>query len=180
MQKIKTNIIVNASLSLKSKNQRQLINHINKINEYVEELCGCLNISLQQVTDKRIAKEIKVGAFKNGYVLEQTVLKDNVIDEIIKFNPANCKKIHEIERENTKYFEFLQNLEKNQERLLFRFSLPIAANEWEVIFDNTKIQKLLPNTQEISFDVHKNNAGRLILKVNCLSNSKSEQLSLFD
>lgn len=180
LQKIKTNIIVNASLSLKSKNQRQLINHINKINEYVEELCGCLNISLQQVTDKRIAKETKVGAFKNGYVLEQTVLKDNVIDEIIEFNPANCKKIHEIERENTKYFEFLQNLEKNQERLLFRFSLPIAANEWEVIFDNTKIQKLLPNTQEISFDVHKNNAGRLILKVNCLSNSKSEQLSLFD
>ena len=156
------------------------MNYINKINEYVAELCGCLNISLQHVKNKRVAKESKVGGFNNGYVLEQTVLKDNIIDETLEFNPVNCKKIHEIERENTKYFEFLENLEKNQERLLFRFSLPIAVNEWEVIFDNPKIQKMLPNIQEISFDVHKNNAGRLILKVDGLLRQTSEQLSFFD
>ena len=108
------------------------------------------------------------------------MLKDNIIDETLEFNPVNCKKIHEIERENTKYFEFLENLEKNQERLLFRFSLPIAVNEWEVIFDNPKIQKMLPNIQEISFDVHKNNAGRLILKVDGLLRQISQQLSFFD
>lgn len=180
LQVLKTNIIVNASLALKSKSSKQLMNYINIINEYVAELCGCLNISLQQVENKRVAKESKVGGFNNGYVLEQTVLKDNIIDETLEFNPDNCKKIHEIERENTKYFEFLENLEKNEERLLFRFSLPIAVNEWEVVFDNPKIQKMLPNIQEISFDVHKNNAGRLILKVNGLSRQISEQLSFFD
>lgn len=179
LQAIKTNIIVNASLALKSKSSKQLMNYINKINEYVAELCGCLNISLQQVENKRGAKESKVGGFNNGYVLEQTVLKDNIIDETLEFNPVNCKKIHEIERENTKYFEFLENLEKNKERLLFRFSLPIAVNEWEVIFDNPKIQKMLPNIQEISFDVHKNNAGRLILKVDGMLRQTSEQLSFF-
>lgn len=112
MQALKTNIIVNASLALKSKSSKQLMNYINKINEYVAELCGCLNISLRQVENKRGAKESKVGGFNNGYVLEQTVLKDNIIDETLEFNPVNCKKIHEIERENTKYFEFLENLEK--------------------------------------------------------------------
>lgn len=57
LQALKTNIIVNASLALKSKSSKQLMNYINKINEYVAELCGCLNISLQQVKNKRVAKE---------------------------------------------------------------------------------------------------------------------------
>lgn len=180
LQTIKTNIIVSASLALKSKNQKQLINHINEINEHVEKLCTNLNISLQQVSNKRTLKESKVGGFKNGYVLEQTVLKDNVIDEVLEFNPSNCKKIYKIERENTKYFELLQNLETKQERLLFRFSLPIAANDWEIIFDNSKIEKMLPNIREVSFDVHKNNKGRLILKISGSSQETSEQLSFFD
>lgn len=67
LQALKTNIIVNASLALKSKSSKQLMNYINKINEYVAELCCCLNISLQQVENKRVAKEAKVGGLPQTF-----------------------------------------------------------------------------------------------------------------
>ncbi len=178
--RIKDEIITNASLTLKSKNSQQLVNYIKKIYKLVEKMCQFLNISTQNIETQKHSKEEKVGAFEKGYILEQTVLKDNVIDEELEFDPSKCKKINKINRENTKYFEFLQNHENGRDRLLFRYSLPIAVNEWEVIFDNNSIEKMISNIQGICFEIHKNDFGQLIIKVFGLSQQIGEQLTLFD
>lgn len=100
-----------------------------------------MGISIEQVEQKRELKALKAGIFERGYVLSQTTLKDNIINEKAEFNPANCNNIYIIEREYNKYFELLQNFEKDQKRLLFRFSLPIAVNEWEIFFIVLKLNR---------------------------------------
>ena len=179
-QKLKTAIISDVSLALNCKNSKDLINYINKINYHVTCLCKTMSISIEKVKTKRQLKALKVGGFEKGYVLCQTTLKDNVIDDTFEFNPANCEKFRSIERENNRYFDFLQNFEKNQKRLLFRFSLPIAVNEWQIFFSNPKMRQLLTSAKIVQFYVNKNNAGNLTLTVNVQSIKSDKQLYFFE
>ena len=179
IKKLKAAIVTDASLVLNSKTPRTLINHINKINYHVNNLCDVLGISAQQVAQKRASKALKVGGFNNGYVLNQTTLKDNVIDENTEFNPLNCNEIYFIERDNNKYFEWLQNFEKKHTRMILRFSMPIAINRWGILFDNPKIEQMLNNIQSLYFNIQKNTSGRLLLTVNGQT-SPGMQLSFFD
>lgn len=173
-------IIKEVSLALNSKKSEILICHIKNIKFHVNCLCKIMGISLQQIVQKRTSKVLKAGGFKKGYVLNQTTLKDNIIDEVVEFNPANCNKIYVIERESNKYFDILHDYEKCQKRMILRFTLPIAINEWEIFFDNPKIEQILSNVQRLHFDIHKNAYGKLILTVNSQSRITGKQLSFFD
>ena len=135
---------------------------------------------IEQVNLKRESKALKVGGFEKGYVLNQTTLEDNIINDVSEFNPANCSEINLIERENNKYFELLQDFEKGQSRLLFRFSVPIAVNKWEIFFDNPQIRQVLINWHIIHFEIAKKESGRLILVVNAKPPELNRQLSIFD
>lgn len=88
--------------------------------------------------------------------------------------------IYTMERESNKYFELLQNFEKDQKRILLRFSMPIAVNEWEIFFDNSKIEQMLISIQSLHFNIHKNTSGKLIMTINGQPLIGSKQLSLFD
>lgn len=180
IQTLKASIITAASLALNSKKAENIINHINRINCYADDLCEIMKIPTQRVVQKRESKATKVGGFEKGYILNQTTLKDNVIDEVVEFNPSNCDEIYTIERESNKYFELLQNFERDQNRMLLRFSVPIAVNEWEIFFNNSKIEQMLIDIQSLCFNIHKNTSGKLIMTINGQPLIHIKQLSLFD
>lgn len=178
IQRLKISIITAASLALNGKKAKNIINNINKINGFANDLCEIMGISSERVVHCRESKASKVGGFENGYVLNQTTLKDNVIDEIVEFDPSNCCEIFTLHRECNKYFELLQDCEKK--RILLRFSVPIAVNEWEIFFSNSKIKQVLMETDILHFNIYKNNAGKLIMDINEPPMKVNEQLSLSD
>ena len=180
VQKWKLGIVSAATLALNSKNSKTVMRFVKKANEQICCLCGFMGIDEDEITRKMISKSNKAGGFEKGYVLNQTSLKEIVIDENKEFNPNDCCEIHSLNRDNNKYLEFLQNLEKEQKRLLFRFTVPIAVNSWEITFDSSKIRQLLHDTQCLKFEIEKNRKGGLILKVKICSTENTEQLSIFD
>lgn len=180
IQKQKVAILTDVSLALNSKCPRNVINLLKSVYYHVNCLCQIMGIPIEQVNLKRESKALKVGGFEKGYVLNQTTLEDNIINDVSEFNPANCSEINLIERENNKYFELLQDFEKGQSRLLFRFSVPIAVNKWEFFFDNPQIRQVLINWHIIHFEIAKKESGRLILVVNAKPPELNRQLSIFD
>lgn len=179
MRKCKLNIISVVSQALNCNSSRALMGFVNKANQQISCLCQCMGGTEDQIKQKMISKSIKAGGFEKGYVLNQTSLKDNIIDDYKEFDPSNCCEIHTLDRDSNKYFEFLQNLEKKQDRILCRFTVPISVNSWEIFFDSPKIKQLLPKTQGLQFEVMKNSAGNLILKVKTYSVESGEQMSFF-
>lgn len=180
IKKLKVAILTDVSLALNSKCSQNIINHINSVHYHINCLCETMGIPIEQVKLKRESKALKVGGFEKGYVLKQTTLKDNVINDVSEFNPATCSEMNIIEREYNKYFELLQDFEKNKRRLLFRFSVPIAVNQWELFFDNPQIRQILINFYIIQFEINKKESGQLILTVNAKSTEPEKQLSIFD
>ncbi len=177
---MKKKIIREVSIALNSKTSQKLMQHIDKVCIRINELCEYLGQTILSVNEKKLIKKEKVGGFREGYVLNQTALKDNIIDDMSEFNPNQCPEIYYLERDNNKYFEFLRNLEKQQKRLLFRFVMPIAVNEWEIVFDNPRIVNVLPNTGRVKFAVRKSERGRLFITFKTCPVEEYEQLSIFD
>ena len=180
IHKCKLNIISTISKALNCKNAKVLMGYLKTANRQISSLCKCIEATEDQINQKMISKAIKVGGFEKGYVLNQTALKDSIIDDHKGFDPNDCCEIHTLNRDNNKYFEFLQNHEKKQKRILCRFSVPIAVNSWEVFFDSPKIKQLFPGTQCLQFEVTKNSNGNLILNVKTRCTESAEQLSIFD
>lgn len=178
--KLKKAIVLTAAKAINSKDSKRAINYVAQIKVLVSKVCDALGIPVDQVEQRRAAKAEKLGGFERGYMLKQTVLKDNIIDELIEFDPDTCRETTEIERDNYKYFELLQDQEKSNKRLLFRFSAPIAANEWEISFENPKISELLIEPQRIWFEIKKNALGILHLTISTQKMLVYEQKSLFD
>lgn len=180
IQKLKKKIIREVSIALNCKTNHKLMQRIEMVYECMNELCDCIGQTMLIVEEKRLAKKQKVGGFEEGYILNQTALKDNVIDDEIEFDPSKCPEIYYLDRDNNKYFELLQNLEKQQNRLLFRFVMPISVNEWEIVFDNARINNVLNNVHTVKFVVHKNRRGKLLLTVKIRETDEHKQLSIFD
>lgn len=180
MAELKKAIVLTASKAINSKDSNRTINYVSQIKVLISKVCDALEISVDQVDQRRISKMEKLGGFERGYMLKQTVLKDNIIDELIEFDPNTCRETSEIERDTYKYFELLQDQEKSNKRLLFRFSVPIAANEWEISFENSKISELLIEPQRIWFEIKKNALGTLNLTISTQKMLMYEQESLFD
>lgn len=107
-------------------------------------------------------------------------MRDNIIDEKLLFDPQNCEEQIEVERDPNKNFELLQDFKNNNSRLLFRFSMPIAINDWETTFENSKIGTLLNNTQKIRFKATKKGSGNIFMSIGFLHSPNIEQLTLFD
>ncbi len=178
--KLKKEIVLTASKALNSKDPKHTIKFIDQIKVLIYDICNIIGISVDQVEQRRKSKAEKLGGFKRGYMLKQTVLKDNIIDEVIEFNPDTCRETSEIERDNYKYFELLQDQEKSNKRLLFRFSAPIAANNWEIKFESSKISELLPETGKLKFEIKKSVHGVLQLTISSKRSETYEQMFLFD
>lgn len=178
--KEKKEIILVALQMLNSCKASNIIDSIHKILSHVEKLSCALGSSFKNVLDKREFKAMKAGKFKNGYILNQTVLKDNVIDQTPEFKPLQCKQINTIERDSNKYFELLEDQSNNKRRLLLRFVVPIAVNDWEISFDNSKIKELLCDIQKMEFVVHKSKSGRLSIDINAEKTKDEKQLTIFN
>lgn len=144
IHKYKLKIISAVSKALNCKKPRTLMDYIKKADQQISCLCQRIGSTEEQLNQKMISKTIKVGGFEKGYVLNQTALKESIIDDHKVFDPNNCCEIHTLNRDNNKYFEFLQNHEKKQNRILCRFSVPIAVNSWEIFFYSQKSNNFCP------------------------------------
>lgn len=180
IRQCKLSIISAISRALNCKSSKSLIGYVKKANKQISCLGQYIGTTDDQINQKMIFKAIKVGGFEKGYVLNQTALKDSIIDDHESFDPNNCGEVYALNRDNNKYFELLQNNENNQNRILCRFSVPIAVNSWEIFFNSPKIKQLLPDTQCLKFEVRKNSLGNLSLIVKTCSTETPEQLSIFD
>lgn len=180
LKELKSAIITDVSLALNCRNSKSIVKYINKVKDCVKCLCEMMEISIERIESVRETKALKVGGFDKGYVLNQTTLKDNVIDETIESDSNGCDILYELERDSNKYFELLQDFEKRQKRLLFRFSSPLAVNKWGVLFSSLKIEQVLTDVQLLQFDISKNMRGELVLTVNAHFTNTGRQLSIFD
>ncbi len=176
--KLKKEILSLVSTALKSRISEELMSYVNQINNYIDILSKHLGYSIEAVAQKASVKSLKVGGFDKGYILIQSALKDNIIDDDKEFNPQNCSELFVFDRDFSKYIEFLQNQKTGQKRILCRFTVPIAVNSWEIIFDSPKIKQLLSDTQCLLFYVQKNSSGELILTVKTHTREEFEQMSL--
>lgn len=180
LEAVKKRVIKLASLAIKEKKSTKTVYFINEILKIVDEFCSLLGISKADVIQKREKKLKKNGGFERGYILKQTFLSDNIIDEKLLFDPQNCEEQFEVERDLSKNFELLQDFKNNNSRLLFRFSMPIAINNWETTFENIKIGILFNNTQKIRFRATKKCSGNIFMTIGFLNSPKNEQLTLFE
>ena len=177
----KEKIISKVSLIQMAKSSSSIMSYIRELKQMVFNLCQKMNVSKSSIYQIMKEKKSKAGGFKNGYVLFQTTLKDNIIDSSLDFEPENCNSIYRLNREQYKQFDFLQDLESNDEKLLFRFDIPIAVNSWEIAFDNAKINRVIPGVQFVLFYLNKKGDGSLEMTIRIQEKYRAyKQLSLFD
>lgn len=177
---LKNQLVKQCSMLLNVAQSKRIIEYINRILALIKEFASAMNVTMEQIEEIRKTKQDKNGGFEKGYILKQTSLKDTVIDDEREFNPNDCSEIYDVPRESSKYFDVLYDYKKNQICLVLRFSLPIAVNNWEIIFESENFKKILENTSAVKFTALKTKTGRLKLEIHKRTFFDCEQLLLFE
>lgn len=177
--KAKSKLICMASQSLTKTSNREVVQIIKDILLHINNFCTTLNITISDIEKKQKNKNEINGGFEKGYVLVQTSLLDTDLDRCDEFNPLKCSEISIIEKRLYKYSDFLDD-GSGKKRIIMRFDMPIAVNNWEIEFHNEKIQLLLPNVNKIKFMAIKSQKGKLRMDILSLRKEDSDQLNLFD
>ena len=172
----KNNLLDYASLALIETDSNKVLFCVKMMIDVVDNICKLMNIEQNILLEKKQKKYEKNGGFEKGYILQQTLLKDNIIDEELIFVPENCKEIYEVERKENKYFEILQNA--SQKRMLIRFLLPLSVNRREIEFNNSRIREVISNISRIKFIICRKSTGDINFEIRAKKYTEDKQLEL--